>query len=375
MVEGFVNTTIILVVSLIGTILIGTMAAYAIDRFAVPRSRSSSSALFLIATLIPGVTSQVATFQIINGLGLFNTDGRADPALHGHRHHRRSTSSSSSCSRSRVSLDEAAMIDGANRWTIYWRIILPLLKPAIATVVIIKGIAIYNEFYLPFLYLPVRGRPDLHLAVPVQGPVRRAVGGHRRRHHPRHRPHPHRLPASCSGSSTTASPQEPSSEPHRTRTPCHVRLRPLTPAGGSRRVRARRRRHRRRSVPATVPGCGAHRPAAPPGSSPTRTSTTTSAARLDRAGRLALPHHLRLDPAELPTERHDLVFDGLDTVADIELNGGVARRDRATCTAATASTSTRRAARRARTSSSCAFRAPVPYADAQSLDARLRPRP
>lgn len=46
------------------------------------------------------------------------------------------------------------MIDGANRWTIYWRIILPLLKPAIATVVIIKGIAIYNEFYLPFLYLP-----------------------------------------------------------------------------------------------------------------------------------------------------------------------------------------------------------------------------
>ena len=57
-----------------------------------------------------------------------------------------------------VSLDEAAMIDGANRWTIYWRIILPLLKPAIATVVIIKGIAIYNEFYMPFLYLPSRGR-------------------------------------------------------------------------------------------------------------------------------------------------------------------------------------------------------------------------
>ena len=56
-----------------------------------------------------------------------------------------------------TALDEAAMIDGANRWTIYWRVILPLLKPAIATVVIIKGIAIYNEFYLPFLYLPSEG--------------------------------------------------------------------------------------------------------------------------------------------------------------------------------------------------------------------------
>jgi multiple sugar transport system permease protein len=52
------------------------------------------------------------------------------------------------------SLDEAAMLDGANRLSIFARIIFPLLKPAIATVVIIKGIAIYNEFYIPFLYMP-----------------------------------------------------------------------------------------------------------------------------------------------------------------------------------------------------------------------------
>ena len=50
--------------------------------------------------------------------------------------------------------DEAALIDGASYFTIYWRIILPLLKPAIATVIIIKGVAIYNEFYIPFLYMP-----------------------------------------------------------------------------------------------------------------------------------------------------------------------------------------------------------------------------
>jgi multiple sugar transport system permease protein len=52
------------------------------------------------------------------------------------------------------SLDEAAMLDGANRFGIYWRVILPLLSPAIVTVIIIKGIAIYNEFYIPFLYMP-----------------------------------------------------------------------------------------------------------------------------------------------------------------------------------------------------------------------------
>lgn len=56
------------------------------------------------------------------------------------------------------SLDEAAKIDGAGHLRIFLQVILPNLKPAIATVIIIKGIAIYNEFYIPFLYIT---NPDL----------------------------------------------------------------------------------------------------------------------------------------------------------------------------------------------------------------------
>jgi multiple sugar transport system permease protein len=152
MLQGFVNTAIVLAVSLAGTIFIGTMAAYALDRFEF-RGKKLVMALFLIATLIPSVTSQVATFQVINGLGLYDTKaalillfmGTDIIAIYLFIQFMQSIP---------VSLDEAAMIDGANRWTIYWRVVLPLLKPAIATVVIIKGIAVYNEFYSPFLYLP-----------------------------------------------------------------------------------------------------------------------------------------------------------------------------------------------------------------------------
>ncbi|WP_243229522.1 carbohydrate ABC transporter permease [Microbacterium sp. CIAB417] len=155
MLEGFVNTAIVLVVSLAGTIFIGTMAAYALDRFHF-RGKKLVFGLFLVATLIPSVTSQVATFQLINGLGLYDTKaalillfmGTDIIAIYLFIQFMQSIP---------VSLDEAAMIDGANRWTIYWRIVLPLLKPAIATVVIIKGIAVYNEFYTPFLYLPSEG--------------------------------------------------------------------------------------------------------------------------------------------------------------------------------------------------------------------------
>ena len=152
MVTGFLNTAIILLVSVTGTILIGTMAAYAIDRFRF-RGRKLVLGLFLLATLVPSVTTQVATFQVISALELFNTRGAAIllfmgtdiVAIYIFLQFMQSIP---------ISLDEAAMLDGANRITIYWRVILPLLKPAIATVIIIKGIAIYNEFYIPFLYMP-----------------------------------------------------------------------------------------------------------------------------------------------------------------------------------------------------------------------------
>lgn len=155
MLEGFINTGIVLAVALVGTIFIGSAAAYALDRFTF-RGKTLVVALFMIATLIPSVTSQVATFQLINGMGLYDTKaalillftGTDIIAIYLFIQFMQSIP---------ISLDEAAMLDGANRWTIYWRIILPLLKPAIATVTIIKGIGIYNEFYTPFLYLPSQG--------------------------------------------------------------------------------------------------------------------------------------------------------------------------------------------------------------------------
>jgi len=146
------NTAIILVVSITGTVLIGSMTAYAIDRFSF-RFKKLVVALFLLAALVPGVTTQVATFQIIDFLGLFDTrwsaivlyTGTDIVSIYIFLQFMRGIP---------ISLDESARLDGANSFTIYRRIILPLLKPAIATVVIIKGITTYNDFYIPFLYMP-----------------------------------------------------------------------------------------------------------------------------------------------------------------------------------------------------------------------------
>lgn len=158
MLTGFRNTIVILIVSVIGTTIIGSMVAFVLHRFNFKGSKIILGA-FLLATLIPGVTTQVATFQIVHGLGLFNTIwaaiilylGTDIIAVYIFLQFMDSIS---------VSLDESAMLDGASYLTIYRKIVLPLLKPAIVTVFIIKGVHVYNDFYTPFLYMP---RTDLQV--------------------------------------------------------------------------------------------------------------------------------------------------------------------------------------------------------------------
>ncbi|NLO37921.1 MAG: carbohydrate ABC transporter permease [Ruminiclostridium sp.] len=152
MLKGLTNTAIILVFSVCGAILLGSMVAYVLDRFRFPGRKAILTA-FLFATLIPSVTTQVATFKIVNSLGLFNTRmaaiilylGTDIMAIYIFMQFISSIS---------VSLDESAKLDGASYLTIFIRIIFPLMKPAIVTVLIVRGISVYNDFYTPFLYMP-----------------------------------------------------------------------------------------------------------------------------------------------------------------------------------------------------------------------------
>ena len=52
-----------------------------------------------------------------------------------------------------LELEEAATIDGCNRWQTYWKIVFPLLKPTVATVAIINAMAYWNDYLLPSLVL------------------------------------------------------------------------------------------------------------------------------------------------------------------------------------------------------------------------------
>ena len=154
MLLGFKNTLIIFVVSMLGKLTLASMFAYAMSRFDF-KLKKPILALFVLAMLIPSITSQVATFQIINSIGLFNKIwsvillnlGTDVISVYVFLQY---------LDEIPISLDESAFLDGAGYFGIFWKIILPNLKAPIVTMLIISGVGVYNDFYSPFLYMPDR---------------------------------------------------------------------------------------------------------------------------------------------------------------------------------------------------------------------------
>ena len=62
-------------------------------------------------------------------------------------------------------LDEAAIIDGARPWQVFFRVVLPLLKPVTVTNIVVQSIAIFNDFTNPLYYLPGRENVTVQLTL------------------------------------------------------------------------------------------------------------------------------------------------------------------------------------------------------------------
>ena len=149
--KGFVCSIIILLSVLFISTIIGTQLAYVLDRFQFVGNKLIRN-LFLFASLLPGVAMQVAVYEIMFKLHLINS-------LPGYI--------IMMCGTDIISIyiyiqffenipkdiDESGIIDGANYFTIFYRLLFPLLKPAIVTSCILKGVATYNEYYAANLYL------------------------------------------------------------------------------------------------------------------------------------------------------------------------------------------------------------------------------
>lgn len=153
-IRSFFNSLFITLVSVAVIILFSSMAGYALAR---NKSRLSGFILltFVAAMLIPFQSVMIPLTANFGRAGMLNRTGLIFMYLgfggslaiflyHG------------AMTRISISLDEAAIIDGANKFQIFFRIVFPLLSPISVTVAILNVIWIWNDFLLPSLVLSRR---------------------------------------------------------------------------------------------------------------------------------------------------------------------------------------------------------------------------
>ena len=154
MLKGFMNTAIVLVVVLFCSIFISAMLAYVLNRFKFIGNGLIQN-LFMFASLIPGIATQVTVYQIMFSLGFINH-------LYGYMIVLMGTDIISIyiflqfSENLPVSLDESAIMDGCTYFGVFFKILFPLLKPAIVTSLVLKGVSVYNEYYMSNLYLQTK---------------------------------------------------------------------------------------------------------------------------------------------------------------------------------------------------------------------------
>src|SRR5215831_9006828 len=147
--RALANSVIFTLLAVVPQIACSAMAAYAFARLRFT-GRRLIFFLFLCVTMIPGVVLIIPNFILIKDLGWLNTfQGMAAPyalmtpfAIFFLRQMFLSTPRE---------LEESALMDGASYFGIFFRIVLPVHRSALATLTILTALSAWNEFFWPFL--------------------------------------------------------------------------------------------------------------------------------------------------------------------------------------------------------------------------------
>jgi raffinose/stachyose/melibiose transport system permease protein len=162
MVIAFINSVILTVVSVAAMVIFSAMVAYVWQRRA-SRLNPLISMLILAGLIVPPAI--VPTIWVLQSLGLFKTM----PGLilieiaYG-------LPFSILLFRAFMStvpreLDEAAVVDGAGPIQIFFRVIFPILRSVIITVIILQSVFVYNDFQNPLYFLPGTQNATIQLTV------------------------------------------------------------------------------------------------------------------------------------------------------------------------------------------------------------------
>jgi multiple sugar transport system permease protein len=149
--KAYINSAYISITIVLGQLLTCSMAAYAFAKINFPY-RNILFILFISMLMVPEQVTIVPLYIILKNIGWLDT-------------HLSLIVPDALFSAFGVfllrqffmgiprDLSEAAYVDGANMWTIYWRIMIPLIRPALSALAIIAFLGTWNNFFKPVIFL------------------------------------------------------------------------------------------------------------------------------------------------------------------------------------------------------------------------------
>lgn len=149
---GFKNSLLLVIFSVVINVVLGTMAAYAIGRFEF-RFKKLIMGMFMLGLILPSNLTEIPRFITLTKLGVYNSLA-APIIIYAATDMIQLSMYLQFINGIPKALDESARIDGCTYFGVFTRIILPLMKPAIATMAIIKVVWVVNDMYVPYLYMP-----------------------------------------------------------------------------------------------------------------------------------------------------------------------------------------------------------------------------
>jgi raffinose/stachyose/melibiose transport system permease protein len=158
------NSTIIAVLTTLGVVALGVCASFVLARYKF-RGREAMYTYFTIGLLFPAAAGILPLYLLLKDLNLANTYAGVIIPQVAFQLPITIVILRPFLAAFPTELEDAAQIDGADRLGFFWRILLPLSRPALVTVAVLAFVASWNSFLLPLIVLQDQGLFTLPLGV------------------------------------------------------------------------------------------------------------------------------------------------------------------------------------------------------------------
>ncbi|UTT63615.1 carbohydrate ABC transporter permease [Microcella humidisoli] len=150
-VRALINSTVITTLSVALIVLLSAMVAFVLSRRPGPATSAVTLIMYLALLVPPAI---VPTIWVLQGTGLFKTLAGVILVQVAYGMPFSVLLFRAFMTTVPRELDEAALIDGATSWRLFWVIVFPLLRPVMVTVIVIQAIVVFNDFATPLYFLP-----------------------------------------------------------------------------------------------------------------------------------------------------------------------------------------------------------------------------